>query len=142
MFFVKDVLKCTHSYNMDRSDARQSLKLMRQVATDIREKGRRVVIFPEGTRSRKENEMIEFHDGSFKPALKAECPIVPVAFVNSFIPIDQKGSSMVDVHLHYLDPIPFEDFKGMKTPDLAAMVKARIQAKIDEVLHTMEAPAQ
>ena len=134
VFFVREVLAVTHSYNMDRGDVRQSLRLMRQVAEDIRDKGRRVGIFPEGTRSRKGNEMNEFHDGSFKPALRAQCPIVPVAFVNSFIPVDRKGSRPVEVHIHYLEPIPYEEFKGMKTPELAAMVQARIQAKIDEVL--------
>ena len=137
-FFVKDVLTVTHSYYMDRSDARQSLKVMRQVAEDVREKGRKVVIFPEGTRSRKGNEMTAFHDGSFKPALRAKCPIVPVAFVNSFIPIDRKGTERVEVHIHYLDPIPYEEFKDKKTPEIANMVKARIQAKIDEVLGTDE----
>ena len=44
-----------------------------------------VFIFPEGTRSHGENEldMLEFHNGSLKMASKANCPIVPVALLNT-----------------------------------------------------------
>ena len=132
VFFLKQVLICTDAYIMDREDPRQSLRLMRKVAEDAKA-GRRIVIFPEGTRSKKGNVMNDFHDGSFKPALKAQCPIVPMAFVNSFLPLDQKGSDPVKVHIHYLEPIPYEEFKDMKTPQIAELVQSRIQEKIDEV---------
>ena len=42
------------------------------------------------------------------------------------------GSKPVTVQLHYLEPIPYEQFKDMKTVELAALVKARIQQTLDQ----------
>ena len=75
--------------------------------------------------------MGEFHGGSFRCAVKAKCPIVPFAVIDSFKVLDQKGSKPVTVQLHYLDPIPYEEFAGLKATEVAALVKERIQAAID-----------
>ena len=76
--------------------------------------------------------MNEFHGGSFRCAIKAKCPIVPLAFVDSFRVLDQKGSKSVSVQLHYLKPIPYEEYKDLKTVELAQLVKDRIAAVIAE----------
>ena len=39
------------------------------------------MIFPEGTRSKNSNQMLEFHSGSFKCAIKTQCPILPIALI-------------------------------------------------------------
>ncbi|MBR5315194.1 MAG: 1-acyl-sn-glycerol-3-phosphate acyltransferase [Firmicutes bacterium] len=128
--FVQQIIDCTKSYPMDREDVRQSMRVMQDVTKDVID-GRGVVIFPEGTRSKKGNEMLEFHGGSFKCALKAKCPIIPIAFVDSFKVLDQKGSKPVKVQLHYLEPIPYEEYKDMKTGELAAYVQGKIKECID-----------
>ena len=131
--FIRQVCQCTKSFAMDREDVRQSLTVIRAVTEEVAG-GRAYVIFPEGTRSRKGNEMLEFHSGSFRCALKAKCPIVPVAFVDSFRVLDEKGSKPVSVQIHYLPAIPYEEYKGLNTTDLAALVKARIQEKLNKCL--------
>jgi len=93
--------------------------------------GRNYVIFPEGTRSKNGNVMGEFHGGSFRCAVKAKCPIVPIAFIDSFRVLDQKGSAPLTVQMHYLKPIAYEEFAGMKAAEVAALVKQRIQDAID-----------
>lgn len=60
-----------------RGDAREALKSIQAGVNHIKE-GFNLVIFPEGTRSRRP-EMGEFKPGSFKLATKAKVPIVPVA---------------------------------------------------------------
>ena len=75
--------------------------------------------------------MGDFHGGSFRCAVKAKCPIVPFALIDSYKVLDQKGSAPVTVQLHYLKPIAYEEFAGMKATEVAAMVKERIQAVID-----------
>ena len=122
---VKQIIACTKSFAMDREDVRQSMKVIQAVTEEVK-KGRNYVIFPEGTRSKKGNEMIPFHSGSFRCALKAQCPIVPVAFIDSYKVLDQKGSAPVTVQLHYLKPIPYEEYQGMKTGEIAALVQGRI----------------
>ena len=124
---LKQIIACTKSFAMDREDVRQSLTVIQNVTRELQD-GRSFVIFPEGTRSRKGNEMLEFHGGSFRCALKAKCPIVPMAFIDSFRVLDEKGSDRVAVQLHYLPVIEYEEFKDMKTVELAALVKERIAA--------------
>jgi len=127
---LKQIYACTKSFAMDREDPRQSLTVIRSVTEEVL-KGRNYVIFPEGTRSRKGNEMNDFHGGSFRAAVKAKCPIVPMAFIDSFRPLDEKGSHRLTVQLHYLSPIPYEAYKDLKTPELAELVKSRIAATIE-----------
>lgn len=130
---LKQIIACTRSFAMDRDDVRQSLTVIQNVAKEV-QSGRNYLIFPEGTRSKKGNEMVEFHGGSFRAALKAKCPIVPVAFIDSFKVLDQKGSAPVTVQMHYLKPIPYEEYGNMKSVDIAQMVKQRIAAAIAENL--------
>ena len=74
--------------------------------------------------------MNEFHGGSFRAAVKAKCPIIPMAFIDSFRPLDEKGSHPVKVQLHYLPAIPYEEYKDMKTTELAQLVRSRIAETI------------
>ena len=127
---LKQVFACTQSYAMDREDARQSLTVIREVTNQVKA-GRNYLIFPEGTRSKQGNIMGAFHSGSFRCALKAGCPIVPIALIDCFKVLDQKGSGPVTAQLHYLKPIPYEEYRDMNTTQLAALVKERIQTCID-----------
>ena len=127
---LKQIRLCTNSFLMDREDVRQSLEVIQNVTKEV-QKGRNYLIFPEGTRSKNGNVMGEFHGGSFRCAVKAKCPIVPVALLDSHRVLDEKGSGPVKVQLHYLQPIPYEEIVGMKATEVAALVKQRIQEAID-----------
>ena len=127
--FIQQVIACTKSYPMDREDVRQSLTVIQNVTEEVKN-GRNYIIFPEGTRSKNGNQMGEFHGGSFRCAIKAKCPIIPMALIDSYKVLDQKGSAPLSVQLHYLKPIPYEEFAGMKATEVAAMVKARIDEAI------------
>ena len=129
--FLKQVIACTKSFAMDREDVRQSLTVIQKVTEEVK-LGRNYLIFPEGTRSKKGNVMGDFHGGSFRCAVKAKCPIVPVAFIDSFKVLDQKGCKKVGVQIHFLEPIPFEEYGHLKTVDVAQLVKDRIRQAIDE----------
>lgn len=128
---LKQIMLCTGSYPMDRDDVRQSLKVIQAVTKEVKEEDRHFLIFPEGTRSKQGNVMGEFHGGSFRCALKAKCPILPLCFIDCFKPLDEKGSKPLTVQLHYLPVIPYEEFQGLSTVELAALVKGRIQECID-----------
>lgn len=127
---LKQILQSTLSFAMDREDVRQSLTVIQNVTKEV-QSGRNYLIFPEGTRSKNGNVMGEFHGGSFRAAIKAKCPIVPVAFIDSFKVLDQKGSAPVAVKMFYLEPIPYEEFANMKTVELADLVKQRIAQAIE-----------
>ena len=131
--FIKQILQCTHSYGMDRDDVRQSMKVIQNVTKDLMEK-RNIVIFPEGTRSKAGNKMGEFHAGTFKCVTKSKAPIVPLAFIDSFKVLDQDGCAPLKVQLHYLKPIFYDEYKDLKTNEIAELVKARIGEVIEKNL--------
>ena len=131
--FLHQIALCTHSFSMDREDVRQSLTVIQGVTEEVK-KGRNYLIFPEGTRSRKGNEMLEFHGGSFRCATKSKCPILPIALVDSYKVLDEKGSKRVTMQLHYLPVIPYEEYEGMKPAEVAQLVRSRIEAKVKESL--------
>ena len=128
---LKQIYACTKSFAMDREDVRQSLQVIQSVIAEVKQ-GRNYLIFPEGTRSKQGNVMGEFHGGSFRPAVKTKCPIVPLAFIDSFRVLDEKGSKPVSVQLHYLKPIEYEEYKDLKTTEIAELVKSRIAQCIEE----------
>lgn len=129
--FLKQVIACTKSFPMDRDDVRQSMEVILAATKEVAS-GRNYLIFPEGTRSKNGNQMREFHAGSFKIASKAKAPIVPVALIDCYKVFDQKGCKPVSMQIHYLPPIPYEEYKDMKTPELAQMVHDRIEACVKE----------
>ena len=73
-----------HCLFLDRKDIKQGLKTI-LTAVDKVKSGISICIFPEGTRNRNKDEldMLPFHEGSFKIAAKANCPIIPMAISGS-----------------------------------------------------------
>lgn len=73
-----------HCLFLDRHDIKEGLKTILKGIAEIKN-GVSICIFPEGTRSRTENEvdMLPFLEGSFKLATKTNCPIVPMAMTNT-----------------------------------------------------------
>ena len=129
--FLKQVIACMHGYALDREDLRQGMEVILNVAKDVR-KGRNFIIFPEGTRSKNGNNLLSFKGGSFKAATKSKCPIVPVALIDSFKPFDTNSIDPVTVQVHFMEPMYYEEYKDMKTVEIAEIVKNRIQDKINE----------
>lgn len=119
---------------MDREDVKQGLQIINEVAKQVKG-GRNFLIFPEGTRSKNGNHIGDFKSGSFKAATKAKCPIVPIAIIDSYLPFDRNSTKKVNVQLHVLPPIPYEEYHGMKTAEIAEVVKNRIQQVITENEH-------
>lgn len=131
IILLKQVIAALKAIPIDREDTRQSMQVILQVAEEVK-KGRNFLIFAEGTRSKLGNKLLPFKGGTFKSAVKAKCPIVPCALIDSFKPFDESSIAPVTVKLIYLPPIPYEDYAGMKTPEIAEMVKGRIEDAILE----------
>ena len=129
--FLKQVFTCMGVQFMDREDIRQSMRVIMSVAEEVKN-GKNYLIFPEGTRSKKGNQLGEFKGGSFKAAVKAKCPIVPVALIDSFKPFDTKTTKQVEVQIHYLAPLSYDEYKNLKTTEIAEIVKKRIEKVIEK----------
>ncbi len=133
VILLKQVVKATGSLVMDREDIRQSLSVINTMTQEVKNK-RNFVIFPEGTRSRQGNKLLDFKPGTFKCAVRAKAPIVPCAIMNAFVPFDENHTKPVTVKLFYLEPMYYEEYKDMKTSEIAVEVKRRIEEKIAENL--------
>ena len=130
IILLKQVVAALKAIPIDRQDIRQSMQVINQMAEEVKS-GRNFLIFAEGTRSRNGNKLIDFKGGSFKSAIKAKCPIVPCALIDSFKPFDEKSIKPVTVKLIYLPPITYDEYSGMKTVEIANEVKKRIEEAIE-----------
>lgn len=129
IILLKQVIKALGAYAMDREDIKQSMNVIISMAEEVKA-GKNFLIFAEGTRSQMGNRLLEFKGGSFKSAVKAKCPIVPCALIDSFKPFDEKSIRPVTVKLIYMPPIYYEEYKNMKTIEIDEEVKRRIENTI------------
>lgn len=128
-WFIKKIIKLLQAQIIDRDDIRQSMGVINTMTKEVKE-GRNYVIFAEGTRSRKGNELLDFKGGSFKSAVNAKCPIIPVAIMDSYKVFDSKSIKKATVRMAYLKPIYPEEYNKMKTTEIACIVKERIEEYI------------
>ena len=131
IILLKQVGAALRSLAIDREDIRQSMQVINQMTEEVK-KGRNFLIFAEGTRSKMGNKLLPFKGGTFKSAVKAKCPIVPCALIDSFKPFDENSIAPVTVKWIYLKPLYYEEYAGMKTTEIAELVKQRIEAAIAE----------
>ncbi|WP_425806277.1 lysophospholipid acyltransferase family protein [Desulfitobacterium sp. Sab5] len=117
-------MKCVF---IDRTNARQSLKVINQAADYLKE-GYSMVIFPEGTRSKSRN-LGEFKAGSLKLAAKAGVPIVPIAIDGSYKIMEQNGFRIKPAHVKItvFDPIATVGLSKEETAKLPEKVRGIIQ---------------
>lgn len=132
---VKQFIDLVQGKRLKRNDARQSMKIIRELAEDTA-KGRKFIIFPEGGYFHNHNTVGEFKPGCFKSAVKAKVPIVPVALIDSYKVFEEWSLKKVETQVHFLKAIPYEEYRGMKTIEIAKMVRERIVGRIDEVMYS------
>lgn len=132
MFCAGNYLGAIGGEFMDRSDLRQSLKVMQRVEKELTEKQKSWVIFAEGTRNPDNlHSLGEMHHGSFKAAMKAKAPIVPVALYGAFRVIKKRPEhKCYPLLISYLKPIRYEEYEKMTTEEMAKLVRSRIQSEI------------
>lgn len=133
-FLLKNIIRMLQAEIIDREDIRQSMQVIMNMTRRVKE-GENFIIFPEGHRSKQGNRLQEFKGGSFKSAMNAKCPIVPVALIDSFKAFDTHSIQKITVQIHYMKPLYYEEYKGMKSTEIAELVASRIQDKIIEFEH-------
>lgn len=120
---------------IDCTRVRQQVQCINEIAAEVRDEGKIYLIFPEGGyRKDQDNRMNAFQNGCFRSALLSERPIVPVAIIDSFKPFGSKGLKPVHTQVHFLPPIPYEEYRDMRPVALADLVAERIAAHMETVL--------
>lgn len=75
-------MKNLHCLFLDRDNIKEGMKTILSGIEKVKS-GISICIFPEGTRNKQKDTFLPFHEGSFKIAEKAGCPIIPMTIVNS-----------------------------------------------------------
>lgn len=133
MILVDEIVDLVQAKRLDRKDVRQAITVLNEVAEDVK-KGRKYIIFPEGGYTfNNKNQMTTFKAGCFKCALKSKAPIVPVALVDSYKVFNSFTLGKVTTQVHYLKPLLYDEYKSLKTIDIAKIVQARISEVIDNI---------
>ncbi|MBP3217217.1 MAG: 1-acyl-sn-glycerol-3-phosphate acyltransferase [Lachnospiraceae bacterium] len=117
--FLSKWMELIHSIFLDREDVQKGAEMVKE-AVDLIKTGHSVLIFPEGTRSKVEGEMGPFHGGSFKIAIRADAPVVPVTIVNTGNIFEPHAPSIHSAHviIEFGDPI---ETKGMSVAERKAL---------------------
>ncbi len=131
IILIKQVIAAMHGMAIDRQDVKASLKVITKMTEDVKQ-GRNYVIFAEGTRSREGNHLLSFKGGTFKSAVNARCPIVPVALIDCFKPFDVNSIKKQKVQVRFLEPLQPEQYVGLRTIQIADIVHDKIQQEINE----------
>ena len=123
-----------HGFFLDREDIRQGLRTI-LAAIDKVKAGISIAICPEGTRGKDPDErnLLPFHEGSFKIAVKSGCPIVPVVIAGSSNIFEDHFPSVkrTPVIIEILDPID----PGSLTGDDKKFIGRFVSDKMQEVLN-------
>jgi 1-acyl-sn-glycerol-3-phosphate acyltransferase len=124
-------LKRSGQIPIDRSTPRATFKSLTTAVDDLKE-GLSVMIFPEGGRSR-DGHIMEFMNGAFYVAIKAQVEIVPLAIVGTFemLPMDTYHIKPQSLKLIIGDPI---STKGLTTHDLE-LVSEKTKKAMEEMYY-------
>lgn len=131
---TSQVLDLVGGKRLKKDDIRQAAQVIAEIAEEAKT-GKRFLIFPEGGYFHNHNVVKEFKPGCFKSSLRSRTPVVPVVLIDSYKAFEGFRLGIVTTQVHFLPPIYYEEYKDMKTVELAELVRQRIVDKIDEVLH-------
>lgn len=123
---VRQFINLVRGKRMDRNDAKQSIKIIREMANEAKQ-GRRFIIFPEGGYYHNGNCTTTFKPGAFKSAVWSRVPIVPVVLIDSYRVFEEHSLKPIKTFVHYLKPLYYDDYKNMTTVEIARTVQERIQ---------------
>lgn len=111
---------------IDRDHVKNAIVTINKAADKIKTGKCSVFIFPEGTRNRTEEKLLEFKNGAFKIATKAKCPLVVLAMVNTNKVKKNTPFKHTNVIVKVVDVIPAEKVAAMKTAELSDEVREKI----------------
>ena len=115
------------NFPIERGDARRTARSVRAIIEGIRN-GKSLAVFPEGSRT-PDGRLQEFHPGTFKIAVRAGVPIVPVTIRGTYALLPKTTLAprpgRVDVFIG--TPIPTAGLDEKAVPSLVAQTRTAIQ---------------
>lgn len=106
---------------IDRENPKNALVTINKAAEYLKNQQVSVGIFPEGTRNKTSEPLLEFKNGAFKIATKAKCPIVVAALKNTRKVQHNFPWKKTDIYVH-IEVIPAEEVAVSNTAKLSERV--------------------
>lgn len=131
-FLARHVCALIGGKTIDTDKMLDVARTLRELTNEVIE-GRKYLIFPEGMYDDNKNTLHEFKHGCFTCSLRSKTPIVPVTVYDSWKSMNTNSFKRVKTQVHFLKPIPYEEYGHLKPTEIAELVKSRIQAKLDEI---------
>ena len=124
-------LRTLNCIPLDRKNIRQGLKTILEGIEKV-ESGISMVIFPEGTRSRKDGDVLPFHEGSFKLATKPGAKLIPIAITNTSAVFEDHVPFVksADVVIEFCTPIETKDLSREDAKALPVRVHDIIEERV------------
>lgn len=120
---------------LDRSDIKQGMKMIEDGIRLLKE-GTSIYIAPEGTRNRNEKpeELLEFHEASFRLAVKSKRPVIPVAINNTDAALERHLPWIHKAHviIEYCEPIDINRLDRTEKKRIGQMVRGILAEKVKE----------
>ncbi len=136
MPIANEYVSLVRGKRIDHENIRQQMQCIKEIGEEVKD-GKVYLIFPEGGyRKNQDNYMNRFRSGCIRAALWSERPIVPVALIDSFKPFGSKGLSPVHTQVHFLPPIPYEEFRELKPAAISRLLQERIATYMEGILGT------
>jgi 1-acyl-sn-glycerol-3-phosphate acyltransferase len=111
---------------LDRDNRKAAFESYKLAAKEV-ERGRSIVVYPEGTRGR-DYHLRPFKKGPFVLAIASQCPIIPT-IVHGSREVMPKGSFRIKpgvIDVHFLDPIETKGLDYESRSDLMTRVWSRM----------------
>jgi 1-acyl-sn-glycerol-3-phosphate acyltransferase len=121
---------------IDRADREKAIESLKRAEEKIRQ-GAKVILFPEGTRSRT-GELAEFKRGGFRLAIGAQVPIVPVSISGTRNRLPKKSLQVEpgEIKVVYGQAIPTQGYNVAEREQVMMKVRRAISAGMDDALQT------
>lgn len=116
---------------IDREDVRSGAKITRLASQMISSGDSCVGVYPEGTRNKTDETLIEFKHGCFKSAVWAKSPIVIGVLHNTVEMHKNFPFKRTPVHFEIIETMPYEKFKDWTTVQISDYVKHRMLERLE-----------
>ena len=130
-FMVREMVDLLGAKRLMLDDVRQNIIIMDKITKEVQE-GKRYILFSEGGYDNNGNIVQRFKPGSFKCAMRAKVPIIPVTLIDSYIAFNSLKKGPVNTKVIFGKPIMYEDYKDLKTPEVANIVRNIIISTMEE----------
>ena len=130
-FLVKEIVDVLDAKRLELDNVRQNLRIINEITDEVKQ-GKRFILFSEGGYGKNDNRVQQFKPGSFKSVMRAKAPLVPVALIDSYKAFNSFSFGRLTTKVIFLPAMYYEDYRGMKTPELASLVRRKIIDKMEE----------